>query len=1203
MAVENSIGAFGKTDKYGYPLLSGASAINEVEILDLLCEGPIEGLVEGEYTYSGIAGEIGYRMATYKPYDDAPNTNIKFLRSIYWNDVPVVNSENRFNYQRVDVSFTPGLPNGSDIGQRNDELTVSRSINERLLGPSPGTDAVLDESAQQKTYRIINPYCKGCYVFIKVNTLSYVNSSDGQSYPSRVDYKIYYRPIYNELHRQPSDFVLGAVDYIEGNINYGFLNKTRVDFTLPDNQFTANLIGWEIKIIRLTPESISALVRNQTIITAISEIYSKRFLYPNCAMVRAKFNAEYFSEVPTRAYDVRMRKVKVPSNYDPVTRTYLEGDAGWDGTFAETEQWTNNPAWCFYDLITNSRYGLAKYLPSVTVDKWSIYQIAKECDRLVPSSNGGLEPQFACNVYINSFEDAFKVINDMASVFRGLAYYANGVVFPSQDSPRNPIAIFTNDNVVNGDFTYSSTAKRARHTVAIVRYNDETNLYRPAIELVEDYDGIRKYGIRELDLVAFGCSSRSQAVRLGRWALLTENLETETISFSSGPEAAYLRPGDVFYVYDAHRKVSNYGGRVLSADLFPCDNSALYSGSLVLDRKISVETGNVYQISIMSPAAFLTHDADGLNSADYSLIRGGLIQTIAFTGIQATGSINNNYTIVNIPYPAFNEEKFNISKTPSSAVWCVAPSGGVNDDSQLMLYADAYYDSYRVISVSEEENFTYKVVGLQYNPQKYVEIASGITYDRPLGVVGVQPNAPSNVIAYVNELQSATPVIKYSFTVSDYKGLTHHKVYIKNGSFGSTARPDDTFLVATLPYNISHGEYLPGTDGTYYIRVYGFNSETYKYSDSYVETSISITNAANVTNLEIYGLRMTGDLTSNAAGSGYYATGNTLRPTFLWDVRALSTAVAATNFNFAVSIRPPASLSSPNIPNNTVYALYANVPFDASSPSFTLDLENNTTLLKNVKRSYDVVVEAYNNIYVTSAGNRLNFNSTPPSYLTQEAWTSYPKGYDILHVYNPPPSGFYLSTGSTMTEISGYITKQWVNQHNQLECVFISGSLSDDIVGGLVYYSTGRLYGKEAVTGSPFGYKVYTGAATFDAATRTLIGYPSRTMLNDAEFSLRFARSGFVALTLFDAYDDKLIKSFNTATEYNNYIRGLYVSNSAEVSADGVINELSIADSIRLYGGDNTNLNNRLFIVPSGGGWVFKTVDASGNEVIIASKL
>jgi hypothetical protein len=391
-------------------------------------------------------------------------------------------------------------------------------------------------------------------------------------------------------------------------------------------------------------------------------------------MVFSKFDARYFSDIPKRSYKVRLLKVKIPTNYDPISKTY---SGAWNGQFKVA--WTDNPAWCFYDLLTNNRFGLGKYIDSNLTDKWSLYEIGQYCDQLVADGMGGLEPRFKCNLYIANKEEAYKVLNDMASLFNAIVYYSAGQITVSQDSLKDPIYIFNNSNVINGSFNYSDASKKARKTVAYVRYNDENNSYKPAIEYVENKDAILKYGIRETEITAFGCTSKNQARRAGRWILATENTETELIDFQVGLDGNYIKPGDIISIYDQYRKNQVYAGRTLE----------LTSGSVVLDTpynpyNLNALTGvnSSFQFNVLVPTYNLnlgtslgdlyatgfniaSSGATGLNS---SFIRKSQIQTITINNPQnyitsGSGIYSNN---IRINFPSVNSIPENITPVTMS---------------------------------------------------------------------------------------------------------------------------------------------------------------------------------------------------------------------------------------------------------------------------------------------------------------------------------------------------------------------------------------------------------------------------------------------------------------------------------------------------------------------------------------------------------
>ena len=287
-----------------------------------------------------------------------------------------------------------------------------------------------------------------------------------------VEYWIYYQPVFDERFKMPSDSEFknptdnnkvdvkkkqtkwyGPVtEKVFGKIDQGYVRSTKINLEsgVGDYKDEEGFDGWRIRIVRLTPEPLTSFFRAVTSVDSIVEIYGTKLRYPYSAMVYSKFDAQNFSRVPARSYDTKLQKIKIPNNYDPITKTY--GQSGgtnpttdpsnfygtdpanfWDGNFLEEKFWCDNPAWCFYDMLTNSRYGLGGYLQESEIDKWSLYEIAQYCDVLVPDGYGSVEPRFALNHLMISREEAYKLMNDLASAFRGLTYYSNGLVFAVQD--------------------------------------------------------------------------------------------------------------------------------------------------------------------------------------------------------------------------------------------------------------------------------------------------------------------------------------------------------------------------------------------------------------------------------------------------------------------------------------------------------------------------------------------------------------------------------------------------------------------------------------------------------------------------------------------------------------------------------------------------------------------------------------------------
>lgn len=296
------------------------------------------------------------------------------------------------------------------------------------------------------------------------------------------------------------------------------------------------------------------------------------------ALVGVKFDSEYFSNLPTRTYDIKGIKLKVPSNYNPETREYK---GLWDGTFKIA--WSDNPAWVLYDIVTNKRYGLGERVGEMAIDKWTLYQVAQYCDQLVPDGFGGTEPRFTCNAWLTEQRAAYDVINDICSIFRAMPVWNGRELTVVMDRPADPVWTYTNANVENGEFTYTFSAKKSRHNAIQVEYADKDNAYEKTIEYISDDDSIRKNGLNVKKVTAFGCTSRGQAHRTGLWLLHTEKLETKTVSFTVGAEGLMHTPGDIIKVADVDYAGTNIGGRVLKID----------GKKVTLDREIEI-TANSY---------------------------------------------------------------------------------------------------------------------------------------------------------------------------------------------------------------------------------------------------------------------------------------------------------------------------------------------------------------------------------------------------------------------------------------------------------------------------------------------------------------------------------------------------------------------------------------------------------------------------------
>jgi predicted phage tail protein len=368
-----------------------------------------------------------------------------------------------------------------------------------------------------------------------------------------------------------------------------FASPVEFEYEFRVNNQGGTVDQFQIRIRTLTDDSTDEKIRNLRW-QSYTEVITNKLNYQHSAVIAMQFDAEQFSSVPERSYKVAGRTVRIPSNATVDADRGLTFTGTWDGTLKATVRACSDPVWQLYDLLTHDRYGLGRYLKRPNrLDLWSLYAASRHNNEMVPNGFGGQERRYRCNTVIQSKESAWEVINAFCGACNMKAYYAEGTVFFWQDRPGDAVRQFTQADVENGEFTYASTAVRSRYTVALVTWNDPKDYYRKAVETVEDPLGIGKYGIRETDIVAFGCTTRGQAIRMGKWALFSSQYETETVQFVCRSWAAYVRPGEIIQVADAKRANVRYGGLICTAT----------TTNVTLDSLVSVGSGN--KLSIMMP--------------------------------------------------------------------------------------------------------------------------------------------------------------------------------------------------------------------------------------------------------------------------------------------------------------------------------------------------------------------------------------------------------------------------------------------------------------------------------------------------------------------------------------------------------------------------------------------------------------------------
>lgn len=470
------------------------------QVLDLVSEGEIVGLVDG-------------------------------AKSIYLNGTVLENADGSRNFQNVTYEGRTGTQAQTYI--------PSAAVVESAIAVSSEVTA-----ATSLVRTVSNSEVDAVRVVLSVLAL-YKAENDGKQAGTSVQIAI-------DVQASGGNYVTQINDTIDGKATSKYQRAYRIALT--------GSAPWNVRVRRITADATDLSLQNKTYWDSYTEIIEAKLRYPNSALISMRFDSAAFQGIPSRAFDLKLLKIQVPVNYDPVARTY---SGIWDGTFKTA--WTDNPAWVFYDLVTNERYGLGTYVPAAQVDKWALYTVSQYCDEQVNDGFGGTEPRFTCNLYLQSRQEAFKVINDLASVFRGMVYWSSGSLTVSQDAPKDAVALYTQANVVNGQFIYSGASAKAKHTVALVTWNDPDDQYRQKIEYVENATQIARLGVIQTEVTAFGCTSRGQANRVGRWLLFSEELESETVTFSTGIEGAVARPGDVIKVADSARAGARMGGRVVTA--------------------------------------------------------------------------------------------------------------------------------------------------------------------------------------------------------------------------------------------------------------------------------------------------------------------------------------------------------------------------------------------------------------------------------------------------------------------------------------------------------------------------------------------------------------------------------------------------------------------------------------------------------------
>ena len=569
-------------------------------VLDLISEGEIQGLEDGN-------------------------------KSIFLEDTPVQNADGSNNFSDFTIVTRTGTQTQTHIPGDFGSTQSEQAVNSEVTNGAPVTRSITDTDVDRVRVTLTIPSLR-------------IVEDDGDITGHTVSIKIQVQ--YNGG---------GFNDVISDTISGKSSAKYQRDYMIT----LSGAFPVDIRMVRVSADETSTRRASSTFFQAYTEIIDEKFRYPNSALVGLRFDSRQFGSIPSRKYLIRGIKVKIPSNATVDTTTHLGRitySGVWDGTF-QAATWTNDPAWCLYDLLINDRYGAG--VPEDTLDRYDFFAISQYCASLVDDGKGGQEPRFSLNMLINSRDEVYNVIQQLTAIFRGIAYYGSGSLVLLQDKPTDAQYLLGPSNVVDGRFSYSGSSQKSRHTVAVVAWQSYDTRGDVEYEYVEDHAAVAKYGIIKKEIKAIGCYSQGQAHRLGKWTLLSEQNLTETCEFAVAIESGIiLRPGMVVDIADPLRGGTRRSGRVSSATttVVTIDSDTDLSVSLTASPTLSVllPTGLVETktISSISGAEITVDEAfsEAPNAAAVYLIDTTDIQVQKFRVLSVAESGDGVYGVSAIAY-------------------------------------------------------------------------------------------------------------------------------------------------------------------------------------------------------------------------------------------------------------------------------------------------------------------------------------------------------------------------------------------------------------------------------------------------------------------------------------------------------------------------------------------------------------------------
>lgn len=721
-------------------LRSGAST----RVTELLCEGPIEG------------------FATTDPRG-----------AIYLNDTPVMSSDGTVNFKDFTYSFRAGEPNQQPLegfDTTDVYVPVAAPLWARVRPAEHGTPG----SLKPVTRQVDNIEVTHLVIVITISELWARYGGEGAS-QSLAHFTI-------ETRTDATGWAqVGAIN-IGGKSRGPFQRSARIELpAVPTSGPTYR----QVRVTKIMGGDSGVYGNDQNGGDAMWDGYteqiSTKMVYPNTAVLGFRIDAEQFSSIPSRKYLLNMLKVALPTGYVPRTASNVVGppvtDAVypgfWDGSFTGYG-WTDNPAYCLRDLLLSKRYGLGEYLTANQIDDAALYQIGRYCDELVPNGLGGFEPRFTLNCVINNRDEALDVVRSLLSVFRGMGLWDGTKFTIVQDRPGEGVTMqYTPANVEDGTFNYQGSSSKHRHTVAVVAWVNPEKTYQTDYEYVEDSAAILRYGVKKLELTAFGCTSRAQAQRVGRWALYSELYETEIVTFTVGLDSMLVRPGDVIQIMDPGRLASpmnagdesdRMGGRLIGAA----------AGQVTLDAAVTLLAGETYNLSVILP--------DGSVEERQCYVSG----TALLTG--GTGDTLSTLS----PFSA----------TPNpGAIWLV-----YRETLQPFIA--------RVLSVTATDGHKFTITAHKHYPDKYAMVENGLAITQPVNTNLPDPGycpPPSNVTAQEVVYTTSTGItladIEVSWTPPASGLIVGYEVAYRGVTASDWTRLPRTALPTADIQNVQPGEY------------------------------------------------------------------------------------------------------------------------------------------------------------------------------------------------------------------------------------------------------------------------------------------------------------------------------------------------------------------------------------------------------------